>query len=192
MAEVQSTFMLRPGDGAPDFALPDAGGAVVTRGDACGARGLLVAFVCNHCPFVVHLADALGVLGAELAALDVGTVAINPNDVDRYPQDGPAAMAAFAIEHGWRFPYLLDESQAVAKSYGAACTPDFYVVDADGRVFYTGQFDDSRPRGNQRAHGGDISEAVRRMLAGEAPLARPYPSSGCSIKWKPGNEPEWG
>ena len=183
--------MLRPGDPAPDFALPDADGVIVTRADVSGGRGLVVVFACNHCPFVLHLADALGDLCAELAAQDVGTVAINANDLARFPQDGPEAMVAFAIDHGWHFPYLLDDSQAVAKAYGASCTPDFFVVDAEGRIFYTGQFDDSRPRGGLRANGGDLREAVRRMLAGEAPLARPYPSSGCNIKWKPGNEPEW-
>jgi thiol-disulfide isomerase/thioredoxin len=153
---------------------------------------LVVAFVCNHCPYVVHLADALGTLAAELAAQEVATVAVNPNDAERYPADAPAAMAAFAAKHGWRFPYLVDETQAVAKAYGAACTPDFFLLDAQGKVFYTGQFDDSRPRSGLRAHGGDLSEAVRRMLQGEVPLARPYPSSGCNIKWKPGNEPGWG
>jgi peroxiredoxin len=191
MAEVQSTFMLHPGDLAPDFALPDLDGSIVTRAEAAGGWGLLVVFACNHCPFVIHLADALGKLSGELAAMEVGTVAINSNDFERFPQDAPEAMEAFAAEHGWRFPYLLDESQAVAKAYGAACTPDFFLIDAAGRVFYTGQFDDSRPRSGQRAHGGDLSEAVRRMLNGEAPLARPYPSSGCNIKWKPGNEPDW-
>jgi peroxiredoxin len=191
MAEVQSTFMLQPGDLAPEFSLPDLEGTIVTRAEASGEWGLLVVFACNHCPFVVHLADALGKLSSELAAMEVGTVAINSNDFERYPQDAPEAMAAFAAQHGWRFPYLLDESQAVAKAFRAACTPDFFLLDAAGKVFYTGQFDDSRPRSGQHAHGGDLSEAVRRMLDGEAPLERPYPSSGCNIKWKPGNEPDW-
>jgi peroxiredoxin len=184
--------MLHPGDLAPEFSLPDLDGSLVTRSAASGKRGLVVAFVCNHCPYVVHLADALGTLAAELAAQEVATVAVNPNDAERYPADAPAAMAAFAAKHGWRFPYLVDETQAVAKAYGAACTPDFFLLDAQGKVFYTGQFDDSRPRSGLRAHGGDLSEAVRRMLQGEVPLARPYPSSGCNIKWKPGNEPGWG
>lgn len=183
--------MLHPGDPAPEFALCDAEGVIISREQASGPHGLVVVFACNHCPFVLHLADALAALAAELAAQGVGTVAINPNDIARYPQDGPDAMRAFAADHGWRFPYLIDDSQAVAKAYGAACTPDFFVLDGTGRVFYTGQFDDSRPRGGLRAHGGDLGEAVRRMLAGETPLARPYPSSGCNIKWKPGNEPDW-
>ena len=183
--------MLRPGASAPDFSLPDPEGNLVSRGAAAGPNGLVVVFACNHCPFVIHLADALGALAAGIAAQGVGTVAINPNDIARYPQDGPDAMRAFAAEHGWRFPYLIDETQSAAKAFGAACTPDFFLLDAAGRVFYTGQFDDSRPRGGLRAHGGDLEEAVRRMLAGEGPLERPYPSSGCNIKWKPGNEPDW-
>lgn len=191
MAEVQSTFMLHPGDIAPDFSLPDLDGSIITRAKASGDWGLVVVFACNHCPFVLHLADALGKLSGELAAMEVGTVAINSNDFDRYPLDAPETMADFAADHGWRFPYLLDETQAVAKAYGAACTPDFFLLDAAGKVFYTGQFDDSRPRSGLRPHGGDLTEAVRRMLNGEAPLVRPYPSSGCNIKWKPGHEPDW-
>ncbi len=190
MAEVLSTFQLKPGDDAPDFALPDAGHRIVTRAETNGAGGLMVVFVCNHCPFVVHLADALGDFSREIAAQGVGTVAINSNDLDRYPQDGPAFMLTFAAERRWEFPYLLDQSQEVAKAYGAACTPDFFLCDAAGKLFYAGQFDDTRPRSGDKPHGGDLREAVRRMLAGEEPLARPYPSSGCNIKWKPGNEPQ--
>lgn len=156
-----------------------------------GESGLLVVFACNHCPFVVHVADALGEVSKKLAEQGVATVAINSNDLEKYPQDGPGEMKGFAAEHGWDFPYLLDESQEVAKAFGAACTPDFFLLRPDGRLFYTGQFDDSRPRSGLDAHGGDVIEAARRMQAGEEPLARPYPSSGCNIKWKPGNEPSW-
>lgn len=191
MSEVQSTFQLRPGDTAPDFTLPDADGREISRGDAAGNAGLLVVFACNHCPFVIHVADTLGNVARELAGQGISTVAINSNDILKYPQDAPAEMKPFAAEHGWDFPYLLDESQEIAKAYGAACTPDFFLLDADGRLFYTGQFDDSRPRSGQDAHGGDVLEAARRMLGGEEPLARPYPSSGCNIKWRPGNEPAW-
>lgn len=186
MSEVLSSFLLRPGEPAPDFALPDPDGRIVTRTDAAGERGLLVVFACNHCPFVVHLAEALGDFAREISAQGVNTVAINSNDIDRYPQDGPEAMKVFAAERRWEFPYLIDESQEVAKAYGAACTPDFFLFDGAGHLFYAGQFDDSRPRSGQEAHGGDLREAVRRMLGSEAPLARPYPSSGCNIKWKPG------
>lgn len=189
MAETQSTFELRPGETAPDFALPDADGQLASRTEVAGARGLMVVFACNHCPYVIHLADALGDFAREIAPQGVNTVAINSNDLERYPQDGPELMKAFAAGRRWDFPYLLDESQEVAKAYGAACTPDFFLFDAEGKLFYAGQFDDSRPRSGVEPHAGDLREAVRRMLGGEAPLARPYPSSGCNIKWKPGNEP---
>ena len=191
MSEVLSTFRLHPGDLAPDFTLPDADGRMVSRSDVAGPNGLLVVFACNHCPFVIHLADALGNLAREIGEQGVHTIAINSNDTERYPEDAPDLMKNFAAEHQWDFPYVFDESQDVAKAYSAACTPDFFLTDANGRVFYTGQFDDSRPRSGQDAHGGDLREAVRRMLAGEEPLVRPYPSSGCNIKWKKGSEPEW-
>jgi peroxiredoxin len=190
MSETLSSFQLTPGDAAPDFSLPDADGKTVSRADVNGAQGLLVVFACNHCPFVVHLADSLGEFAGEIAAIGVNTVAINSNDLERYPQDGPEQMKAFSAERGWNFPYLLDESQEVAKAYGAACTPDFFLFKSNGELFYAGQYDDSRPRSGQTPHGGDLREAVRRMLGGEQPLARPYPSSGCNIKWKPGNEPK--
>lgn len=189
MAETLSSFQMKPGDTAPDFNLPDPDGVLKSCSELTGANGLLVVFACNHCPFVVHLAAALGDFAREIAAEGVNTVAINSNDVERYPQDGPELMKDFARGQGWDFPYLLDESQEVARAYGAVCTPDFFLFDRDGKLAYAGQFDDSRPRSGQEPHGGDLREAVRRMLDGEAPLARPYPSSGCNIKWKSGNEP---
>lgn len=191
MSEVLSTFRLHTGDPAPDFTLPDADGHPCSRADVMGSAGLLVVFACNHCPFVLHLAKALGDMARELAPLGIGTVAVNPNDTERYPQDGPEAMKSFAAEQGWDFPYLIDASQETALAYGAACTPDFFLLDGAGNLFYAGQFDDSRPRGGQIPHGGDLREAVRRMTEGEQPLARPYPSSGCNIKWKPGKQPDW-
>ncbi len=180
---------MSPGDAAPDFTLPDADGTRFSRAALAGPHGLLVVFACNHCPFVVHLADALGEFARAIKIDGVHTVAINSNDIERYPQDGPGPMKDFAREHGWDFPYLLDETQEVARAHGAACTPDFFLFTWDGKLSYTGQFDDSRPRSGLEPHGGDLREAVRRMLDGEQPLARPYPSSGCGIKWKPGNEP---
>ena len=189
MSEILSSFQMRPGDAAPDFTLPDAHGNAISRDAIDGRRGLLVVFACNHCPFVIHLAAALGDFAREISALGVNTVAINSNDLARYPQDGPELMIPFAAEYRWDFPYLLDESQEIAKAHGAVCTPDFFLFDDNGLLFYTGQFDDSRPRSGLESHGGDLREAVRRMLDDEEPLARPYPSSGCNIKWKPGNEP---
>jgi peroxiredoxin len=191
MAEVLSTFVLQPGDSAPAFQLPDTEGRVRSLDDTKGANGLLVVFACNHCPYVIHLADALGDFARGIADQGVNTVAIMPNDFQKYPDDAPELMAPFASAHAWDFPYLLDETQEVAKAYSAACTPDFFLFDRDLKLAYAGQFDDSRPRSGLQPHGGDLGEAVRRMLAGEAPLPRPYPSSGCNIKWKEGNEPEW-
>ena len=118
-------------------------------------------------------------------------VAINSNDVERYPDDSPEMMAREAKEAGYVFPYLFDETQEVAQAYRAACTPDFFLADASGKLFYAGQFDDTRPKSGTEANGGDLREAVRRMIAGEAPLERPYPSSGCNIKWKEANQPAW-
>lgn len=191
MSETLSSFQLNPGDSVPDFSLPDADGQVLTRSSIAGEKGLLVVFACNHCPFVVHLANALGDLAREIAKQGVNTMAINSNDLEHYPQDGPKYMKDFSAEMRWDFPYLIDGTQEVAKAYGAACTPDFFLFSADGKLFYTGQFDDSRPRSGIEAHGGDLREAVRRMLENESPLVRPYPSSGCNIKWKPGNEPAY-
>jgi peroxiredoxin len=191
MAEVLSTFNLGQGQSAPDFMLPDAWGKAVSLADVVGEKGLLVVFACNHCPFVIHLADALGSFANEIAAQGIGTVAINSNDIVHYPQDGPEEMKRFATERGWKFPYLLDETQEVARAYGAACTPDFFLFDGGKRLFYTGQFDDTRPRSGLTPNGGDLREAVRLMLRGEESLVRPYPSSGCNIKWKEGNQPVW-
>ncbi len=184
MAETLSSFQMKPGDPAPDFTLPDADGTSHSRKEITGKNGLLVVFACNHCPFVIHLADALGDFAREIAEQGVNTVVINSNDLEHYPQDGPEPMKEFARDHRWEFPYLLDETQETATAHGATCTPDFFLFGANHRLFYAGQFDDSRPRSGQKAHGGDVREAVRRMLASEAPLARPYPSSGCGIKWK--------
>jgi len=189
MSETLSSFEMSRGDAAPDFSLPDAEGKIVSRSEIAGKQGLLVVFACNHCPFVIHLADSLGDFAREVSGQGVNTVVINSNDLEKYPQDGPELMKEFARDHRWEFPYLLDGSQEVAKAYGAACTPDFFLFDGEGGLFYAGQYDDSRPRSGQQAHGGDLRESVRLMLAGEEPLARPYPSSGCNIKWKPGNAP---
>ncbi len=191
MAEVRSTFSLRPGDAAPDFQLPAPDGTVHELHGLRGNSGLLVVFACNHCPYVVHLAKELGSLAAEIEAEGVATVAISSNDIEKYPADAPDKMTSFAAESGWNFPYLFDETQEVAKAYGAACTPDFFLFDHELRLHYAGQFDDSRPRGGEAPTGADLRAAVKGMLAGEEAPVRPYPSSGCNIKWKPGAEPSY-
>jgi peroxiredoxin len=190
MAEVTSTFELRFGDNAPPFELPDAWEKRHSLRDVAGKEGTVVVFACNHCPFVIHLAKELGELAREISVKGVNTVVINSNDLVNYPQDGPAPMRNFAQGYGWDFPYLIDESQTVAKSYGAACTPDFFLFNAEGRLSYAGQFDGARPRSGEKATGDDLRDAAAVMLAGKAPL-KGIPSSGCSIKWKPGNEPRW-
>ena len=191
MAETLSTFSLRPGDAAPGFQLPDPAGKIHDLHEIRGNSGLLVVFACNHCPYVIHLADALGALASEIEAEGVATVAISSNDIEKYPFDDPEHMAGFAAEHGWNFPYLFDETQDVAKSYGAACTPDFFLFDHELRLYYAGQFDETRPKSEQCPTGNDLRAAVKSMLAGEEFQGRPYPSSGCNIKWKPGNAPAW-
>jgi thiol-disulfide isomerase/thioredoxin len=193
MAEVPSTRRLPLGAPLPGFALPDPGGRIHRLADR-GGRPVVVAFVCNHCPFVVHLAGALAALARETAG-QVAWFAINSNDTARFPADAPPQMAAFAALHGWDFPYLIDESQATAHAYAAACTPDFYLGDAAGRLFYAGQFDASRPakyaRGDAPVDGSHLRAALAALSAGLPPPDPQWPSSGCNIKWKPGNEPAW-
>ncbi len=192
MAEIPSTFLLKPGSPAPAFTLPDPDGRSHSLAELLdGKKGLVVAFVCNHCPFVIHLAEAFGAFAARVAANGIATVAISANDTTRYPADAPDKMAAFARVSGWDFPYLYDESQEVAQAYAAACTPDFYLFDGEGRLAYAGQFDDSRPGKGESPTGSDLAAAVEDLLSGK-PTPEPwYPSSGCSIKWKPGNEPDY-
>lgn len=191
MPEVRSTFRLDVGDPIPEFRLPDAWGEWQESTRLRGPKGMLVVFACNHCPYVVHVATALGVMAREILGDGVTTVAVNPNDLAAYPQDGPEPMKEFARAHGWEFPYLLDPSQETAVAFGAACTPDFFLCDGSGCLVYAGQFDESRPKTGQPATGSDLRGAVRRMLAGEPPAERSVPASGCSIKWKPGNTPVW-
>lgn len=191
MAETFSTFSLKPGDAAPDFALGTAEGGRYSLAEVTGERGLLVVFACNHCPYVIHLAKELGELAREIKAGGIGTVAISSNDIEKYPQDAPERMAEFAAAQGWDFPYLFDADQSVAKAYGAACTPDFFLFDGEGKLFYAGQFDDTRPKGGERPDGRDLRRAVDALLAGEAPPQDVRPASGCNIKWIPGNEPDY-
>jgi peroxiredoxin len=190
MSEVWSTFELELNNMAPNFELPDAWGKIHSLPSLAGKNGTLIVFACNHCPFVIHLAKALGEFAAEAAPQDLNTIVINSNDLEKYPQDGPEPMKEFAAEHGWNFPYLIDQTQMIAKSYGAACTPDFFLLDGEGKVAYTGQFDGTRPGSGKPATGLDLKAAVKSLLA-DGPPKKGIPSSGCNIKWKPGNEPRW-
>ncbi len=174
----------------PAFHLPDAHGKMHFYADCIGDKGLLVVFACNHCPFVVHLARELGEKAREWGKRGVTTVAITSNDLENYPQDGPEPMIEFARDYQWEFPYLIDESQEVALSYGAACTPDFFLFDGKGQLFYAGQFDETRPSSGKAPTGKDLEAAVTALVAGE-PAPEGSPASGCSIKWKDANQPQW-
>ena len=190
MARTPST-MLELGTPAPDFALPDFDGRRHALADFAGAPALLVVFICEHCPFVRHVRAAFAAMAREYQPRGLAVVAINSNDLGAYPQDGPDAMRAEAAQFGYVFPYLLDESQAVAKAYHAACTPDFFLFDGARRLAYRGQFDDSRPGNGRPVTGADLRAAVDAVLAGRAPAAEQFPSLGCNIKWRPGNAPAW-
>jgi peroxiredoxin len=178
--------MLPLGTAAPDFRLPAPDSSYHGPGDTPDAAGLLVMFLCNHCPFVQHVADGLGRLASRWMDDGLAVVGINPNDAAAYPDDAPERMPAFAARHGWTFPYVYDETQEVATAYGAACTPDFFLFDRQRRLAYRGQLDDSRPSNGVLVSGGDLDAAVRAVLAGTAPAAEQKPSMGCSIKWKAG------
>ncbi len=180
--------MIPLGAQAPEFALPDTAGGTVSLSDFSGVP-LLVMFICNHCPFVQHVAAKLADLGHEYQARGIGIVAINSNDAVAYAQDGPEKMAEEAKARGYSFPYLFDESQDVARAYTAACTPDFFVYDGDHRLVYRGQLDDSRPGNEIPVTGADLRAALDAVIEGRPPLSEQKPSMGCNIKWKPGNEP---
>ncbi len=197
MTRTPST-MLGLGTAAPDFRLPDstAGGKEVALDDFSAAPALLVAFICNHCPFVQHVAGELAALSQDLPARGVAMVGISSNDVAAYPADSPEAMAEEAARQGWAFPYLYDVTQAVARAYRAACTPDFFLFDGqDGkgqrRLVYRGQLDASRPGNGLPVTGADLRAAVDAVLAGRPVPEDQRPSLGCNIKWKPGNEPDY-
>lgn len=190
MVAVNST-MLPLGTSAPDFRLPDTIGNMVSLTDFRGSKALVVAFICNHCPYVKHLRAELAQLGHDYKPRGVGFVAISSNDVVRYPADAPAQMASEAKAAGYVFPYLYDESQEVAKAYKAACTPDFYVFDAQQKLAYRGQLDDSRPGNGIPVSGRDLRAALDAVLTGRPVPAPQKPSIGCNIKWKPGNEPPY-
>ncbi|RMD61271.1 MAG: thioredoxin family protein [Planctomycetota bacterium] len=191
MVAVTST-MLPLGTRAPSFRLPDAvSGRTVSLEDFDEAPVLVVMFLCNHCPYVKHIRDALAALAREYTEKGVAFVAISSNDVTTHPDDSPEKMAQEAQEAGYVFPYLFDETQEVAKAYRAACTPDFYVFDKERRLVYRGQFDDSRPGSEAPPTGADLRAAIEAALAGRPPLEPQKPSMGCNIKWKPGHAPDY-
>jgi peroxiredoxin len=170
----------------PTIQLKDAvtGNAVDVAALGAGKKGVLVMFICNHCPYVVHIRKELVRVAHDALACGLAAVAINANDETSYPQDAPPAMAKLAKEEGWRFPFLFDDTQNVARAFGAACTPDLYLFDADGRLAYHGQFDDSRPSNGKPVTGRDLSAAIEAIHAGRAPVTDQVPSVGCNIKWR--------
>jgi peroxiredoxin len=190
MVQTASTMMAL-GVEAPDFSLPDTRGKLVSLADLADAPALLVVFMCNHCPYVKHVADELAVLAKEYQGRGVAVVGINSNDVESYPDDSPKKMAEEAKRRGYTFPYLYDETQEVAKEYHAACTPDFFLFDHDRRLVYRGQMDGSRPGNNVPVTGADLRAALDAVLARKPVPANQKPSLGCNIKWKPGNEPDY-
>lgn len=184
MALTEST-MLAIGTAAPEFSLLD----VRTQrkfsfADVRGKRGTLVYFICNHCPYVLHVIDELVRVANDYAPKNIGTVAISSNDVEKYPVDSPDHMEGFAEKMNFDFPYLYDESQETARAYDAACTPDLYLFDADGKLYYRGRLDANRPGSGTEPDGKDLRAALDGLLAGRPSPEKQYPSAGCNIKWK--------
>jgi len=188
MAISSATMLL--GTQAPDFALREPRtGRTIRLADFTDRDALLVMFICHHCPYVQHLRHGLADFGRDYEGSRLGIVAISSNDVASYPTDGPEQMAVDAEELDYRFPYLYDESQEVARAYGAVCTPDFFLFDAERALVYQGRFDETRPNLPGRVTGSDLRAAVDAVLTGERVRGDQHPSMGCSIKWKPGNAP---
>ncbi len=197
MSLTQST-MLDLGHMAPDFNLPSTEGTKVQLSDFNGSKALVVIFMCNHCPYVVHIASTLAQLAQEYMSKKVAFVGINSNDAEAYPADSLDKMGEEKIKRGYPFPYLFDETQAVAQAYSAACTPDIYVFDDNHKLVYRGQFDDTRPtriasghyESDNKATGKSLRQALDLILSDSVVPTEQYPSMGCNIKWKPGNEPQ--
>lgn len=190
MVRTAST-MLPLGTTAPDFSLPECGGDTISLHDVSGGKGLLVIFMCNHCPYVKHVADQLKSLSDEYMAKGVKVIGISSNDAEKYPDDSPEAMAKEKSDRGYAFPYVTDADQSVAQAYAAACTPDFYLFDAENKLVYRGQMDSSRPKTDIPVTGTDLRAAMDAVLAGDAPSEQQTPSIGCNIKWKEGKEPQY-
>jgi peroxiredoxin len=176
---------------APPFALPDAQGRIWSFDDFAGPPAYLVAFLCNHCPYVKHVRHEFASLARDYQKKGVAVFGINSNDFEKYPDDGPEKMAEEAKAVGYTFPYLVDESQTVAQAYRAACTPDFYVFDRNRKLVYRGQMDGSRPKNEVPVTGTDLRAALDAVLSGRPVAPEQRPSIGCNIKWRPGNEPQY-
>lgn len=177
--------MLPLGTAAPDFSLPDTvSGRMVSLSEVKTDKGLVVIFLCNHCPYVIHVNPEIVRVAKEYMAKGLGFVGISSNDVENYPDDSPDKMKVVAEQLGYPFPYLYDESQAVARAYDAACTPDFYVFDKELKLVYRGRIDDSRPKNDNPLTGRDLRAALDAVLGGQPVSEVQYPSGGCNIKWK--------
>ena len=183
--------MLPLGTIAPGFDLPNVDGRLVDYAAVAGAHGTVVMFICNHCPFVKHVADHLAAVGREYMPRGIGFAAISSNDVAGHPADSPEQMIHEAELRGYPFPYLYDETQEVARDYRAACTPDFFAFDAGRKLAYRGQLDGSRPGNGVPVDGADLRAALDALVAARKPADVQRPSLGCNIKWKPGQEPEY-
>lgn len=191
MALTNST-MLALGTTIPAFQLPDVvSGRMISPDTFTGKKGLLVMFICRHCPYVVHVKDELARLGQDYAEKDMGIVAISSNDIKNYPDDAPDRLKAMAAELQFAFPFCIDESQETAKTFTAACTPDFFLFDQEQRLVYRGQLDESRPGNGKPVTGRDLRAALDAVLAGKAVSQEQRPSVGCNIKWKAGNAPSY-
>ena len=190
MAATEST-MLELGTPAPNFELPDPDGNLHRLTDFEDAKALVVAFICNHCPFVKHIQDELARFGRDYLDRGVAMVAISANDAESYPADAPARMKEVAERVGYVFPYLYDESQQTAKAYRAACTPEFYLFDGDQKLAYRGRFDGARPGNREAVTGADLRQATDAVLDGRPAQSDQIPSMGCNIKWRRGNEPDY-
>ena len=188
----QQSRMLALGTAAPGFVLPDAvSGRTIGLEDFASSPALLVTFICNHCPFVKYMLDGFVAFAHDYAPQGLAVAAISSNDIAAYPEDAPGEMARIAKLKGFGFPYLYDESQAVAKAYQAACTPDFFLFGRERRLAYRGQFDASRPGGKIPVTGADLRAAATALLTNRPIAAEQIPSIGCSLKWKAGQEPDW-
>ncbi|MEW5861618.1 MAG: thioredoxin family protein [Cyanobacteriota bacterium] len=191
MVRTAST-MLALGTTAPDFQLPDVvSGQTISLATFADKQALLVMFICKHCPFVKHIQGELAQLGKDYVGEKIGIVAISSNDASNYPDDAPNSLKAMANELGFTFPLCYDETQETAKAYTAACTPDFFLFDANQNLVYRGQLDDSRPGNERPVNGKDLRAAIDAVLAGQSIPSEQKPSIGCNIKWKPGNEPTY-